>query len=177
MTGINVSAFAREFWDDTGGLGGGISTLSPVPSIGSDIDPRTAEFLERYTAKYGDSRPVFPHFNGFNAYYGMLNAFAAAERAGGFAPLDDWVREMENEDIVVEKDGEIWLRYAFWKPGEIEPRTQREYTHNIKFDIDPPYDEGAPSMVVIQWYSDGTTKVVYPPKYANGEFEVPDWLK
>ncbi len=32
-------------------------------------------------------------------------------------------------------------------------------------------------MVVIQWYSDGTTKVVYPPKYANGEFEVPDWLK
>ena len=75
MTGINVSAFALEFWDDTGGLGGGISTLSPVPSIGSDIDPRTAEFLERYSAKYGDSRPVFPHFNGFNAYYGMLNAF------------------------------------------------------------------------------------------------------
>ena len=177
MTGINVSAFAREFWDDTGGLGGGISTLSPVPSIGSEIDPRTQDFLDRYTAKYGDSRPVFPHFNGFNAYYGMLNAFAAAERAGGFAPLDDWVREMENDDIVIEKDGEIWLRYAFWKPGEIEPRTGREYTHNIKFDINPPYDEGAPSMVVIQWYSDGSTKVVYPPKYANGEFEVPDWLK
>ena len=92
MTGINVSAFALEFWDDTGGLGGGISTLSPVPSIGSEIDPRTAEFLERYTAKYGDSRPVFPHFNGFNAYYGMLNAFSAAERAGGFEPLDDWVQ-------------------------------------------------------------------------------------
>ena len=70
MTGINVSAFAREFWDDTGGLGGGISTLSPVPSIGSEIDPRTQDFLDRYAAKYGDSRPVFPHFNGFNAYYG-----------------------------------------------------------------------------------------------------------
>ena len=68
-------------------------------------------------------------------------------------------REMENEDIVIEKDGEIWLRYAFWKPGEIEPRTQREYTHNIKFDIDPPYDEGAPSMVVIPvvlgWFDQG----------------------
>lgn len=32
MTGINVSASAKEFWTDTGGLGGGISTLSPIPS-------------------------------------------------------------------------------------------------------------------------------------------------
>ena len=106
-----------------------------------------------------------------------FNKAVAAGRAGGVAPLDDRVREMENEDIVIEKDGEIWLRYACWKPGESEPRTGREYTHNIKFDIDPPYDRGAPSMVVIQWYSDGSTKVVHPPKYANGALEVPDWLK
>jgi hypothetical protein len=177
MTGINVAALGKEFWTDSGGLGGGISTLSPIPSLGFELDERSADFYARYQAKYGDARPIFPHFNGFNAYYGMLNAFAAAERAGGFAPLDKWVEEMENEDIVIEKDGEMWLRYAFWKPGEIEPRTNREYTHNIKFDIQPPYDQGAPSMVVIQWYSDGSTSVVYPPKYANGKFEVPDWLK
>lgn len=177
MTGINVSAFAKEFWTDTGGLGGGISTLSPIPSIGFDLDDRTAAFLEKYTARYGDERPVFPHFNGFNAYYGMLNAFAAAERAGGFAPLDDWVREMENTDVKLYKDGELWHRYAYFKPGEIEPRTGREFVHNIKFDLTPPYDEGAPSMVVIQWYTDGTAKVVYPPKYASGEFSVPPWVQ
>ncbi|MDP7344865.1 MAG: ABC transporter substrate-binding protein, partial [Alphaproteobacteria bacterium] len=148
MTGINVAALGKEFWTDSGGLGGGISTLSPIPSLGFELDERSADFYARYQAKYGDARPIFPHFNGFNAYYGMLNAFAAAERAGGFAPLDKWVEEMENEDIVIEKDGEMWLRYAFWKPGEIEPRTNREYTHNIKFDIQPPYDQGAPSMVV-----------------------------
>ena len=177
MTGVVVGAFGQEYWEDTGGAGGGISTLSPIPSVGFALDERTQAFIDKYEAKYGDSRPVFPHFNGFNAYYGIYNAFAAAERAGGFAPLDSWVEEMENEDIQIIKDGQMWLRYGFWKPGEIEPRTQREYTHNIRFDITPPYDDGAPSMVVIQWYEDGTNAVVYPPKFATGEFRVPSWVQ
>jgi ABC-type branched-subunit amino acid transport system substrate-binding protein len=177
MTGINVAAFGKDFWNDTGQMGGGTSTLSPIPSVGFAMDDRTKAFVDKYEAMYGNSRPIFPHFNGFNAYYGMYNAFNAAERAGGFAPLDAWVTEMENEDMKIYKDGELWLRYAFWKPGEIEPRTNREYTHNIKFDITQPLDDGAPSMVVIQWYEDGSTAVVYPEKYANGEFSVPSWIK
>lgn len=176
MTGVNVGALGVEYWDDTGGAGGGISTLSPVPSVGFALDDRSKAFVEKYQAKFTD-RPKYPHFNGFNAYYGIQNAFSAAERAGGFAPLDKWVKEMENEDIVIKKDGKMWLRYGFWKPGEIEPRTNREYTHNLKFDITAPYDDGAPSMVVIQWYEDGTSKVVYPPKFATGEFRVPSWVK
>ena len=134
-------------------------------------------FLEKYKAKYGSKRPVVPHFNGFNAYYGIYSAFNAAERANGFAPLDRWVEEMENEDLILYKDGELWLRYGFWKPGEIEPRTGREYTHNLRFDITEPYDDGAPAMVVVQWYANGKAAVVYPPKYATGEFEEPSWLK
>ena len=177
MTGINVAAFGKDFWNDTGQMGGGTSTLSPIPSVGFAMDDRTQAFVDKYEAKYGNSRPIFPHFNGFNAYYGIYNAFNAAERAGGFAPLDAWVTEMENEDLKIYKDGKLWLRYAFWKPGEIEPRTQREYTHNIKFDITQPLDDGAPSMVVIQWYEDGTTAVVYPDKYKTGEFTVPSWIK
>jgi len=176
MTGVNVGALGVEYWDDTGGAGGGISTLSPVPSVGFALDDRSKAFVEKYQAKFTD-RPKYPHFNGFNAYYGIHNAFAAAERAGGFAPLDNWVKEMENEDIIIKKDGKMWLRYGFWKPGEIEPRTNREYTHNLKFDITAPYDDGAPSMVVIQWYEDGTSKVIYPPKFATGEFQVPSWVK
>ncbi len=177
MTGVNVGAFGQDFWNDTGGLGGGTSTLSPLPAVGGELDDRTAKFIEKYTAKYGDERPVYPHFNGFNAYYGIYTAFNAAERAGGFAPLDDWVREMENEDLKLYKDGQLWFRYAFWKPGEIEPRTQREYTHNLKFDITPPFDDGTPAMAVIQWYEDGTPAIVYPPKYATGKFQEPSWVK
>ena len=177
MTGINVAAFGLDFWNDTGGAGGGTSTLSPIPAAGMELDDVSAAFAEKYRAKYGDSRPIFPHFNGFNAYHGVKNAIAAAERAGGFEPLDGWVREMENTDVKLYRDGELWHRYAYWKRGEIEPRTGREYTHNIKFDVTPPYDDGAPSMVVIQWYVDGSARVVYPPKYANGEFSVPPWIQ
>ena len=176
ITGINVAAVGKEFWKDTGGMGGGMSTLMPPPTLGMDMDPRTEAFIKKYQAKY-DSRPVFPHFNGFNAYYGIYNAVNAAERAGGFKPLDAWVKEMENEDLKLYKDGQLWLRYAYWKPGEIEPRTGAALTHNVKADLTPPLDDGHPSLIVIQWYTDGTVKCVYPPKYANGEFTVPPWVK
>ncbi len=177
MTGVNVSAFGMEYWKDTGGMGGGASTLIPAPCLGLDMDARSQKFVDKYQAKYGKKRPIFPHFNGFNAYYGIHNAVAAAERAGGFKPLDAWVKEMENSDLKIYKDGKLWLRYAYWKKGEIEPRTNREYTHNIKFDITPPFNDGHPSLLVIQWYTDGSVKVVYPPKYASGEFTVPPWIK
>jgi len=176
ITGINVAAVGKEFWKDTGGMGGGMSTLMPPPTLGMDMDPRTEAFIKKYQAKYKD-RPVFPHFNGFNAYYGIYNAMSAAERAGGFKPLDAWVKEMENEDLKMYKDGQLWLRYAYWKPGEVEPRTGLTFPHNIKFDISPPLTEGHPSLIVIQWYTDGTVKCVYPPKYANGEFTIPPWIK
>ncbi len=177
MTGVNVAAFGQDFWNDTGGLGAGTSTLSPVPSVGMALDDRSAEFIRKYQARYGSERPVYPHFNGFNAYYGIYTALDAAERAGGFAPLDDWVREMEDGDLKLFKDNELWFRYAFWKQGEIEPRTQRQYTHNVKFDITPPFDDGSPAMVVVQWYEDGSSAVIYPPKYATGKFQEPSWIK
>lgn len=177
MTGVNVGALGQEYWEDTGGAGGGISTLSPVPSVGFALDDRSKAFADKYVAKYGSERPKFPHFNGFNAYWGVQQAFEAAEKAGGFKPLDPWVKAMENSELVLNKDGKPWLNYGFWKPGEKEPRTGRTYPHNIRFDITPPYDDGAPSMVVIQWYEDGSSKVVYPPKFATGEFKVPSWVK
>jgi len=176
MTGVNVGALGQEYWEDTGGAGGGISTLSPVPSVGFPLDPMSQAFADKYVAKYGTERPKYPHFNGFNAYFGVKQAFAAAEEAGGFG-LDKWVPAMENQDLKLEKDGQMWMRYGFWKPGEAEERTGRTYPHNLRFDITPPYDDGAPSMVVVQWYEDGSAKVVYPPKYANGEFQVPSWVK
>ena len=177
MTGVNVAAFGQDFWNDTGGLGGGTSTLSPVPAVGMQLDDRTQAFIDKYKARYGNDRPVYPHFNGFNAYYGIYTAFAAAEEAGGFEPLDAWVQAMENTDIKLEKDGQLWFRYAFWKPGEIEPRTNREYTHNIKFDVTEPFDDGSPAMVVVQWYEDGNVAVIYPEKFANGTFREPSWIK
>lgn len=174
MTGVNVAALGLEFWEDTGGAGGGISTLSPVPSVGFKLDPVSQAFVDAYQKKY-TSRPVVPHFNGFNAYHGLRQAMAAAEEAGGFNN-DTWVTAMEKQDLTLKMGEETWLRYGFWGNDEVEERTGRTYPHNVRFDITPPYDDGSPSMVVIQWYEDGTAAVVYPEKFATGEFTVPSWV-
>ena len=175
MTGVNVAALGMEFWEDTGGAGGGISTLSPVPSVGFKLDPVSQAFVDEYQKKY-TTRPVLPHFNGFNAYHGLKQAMAAAEEAGGFNN-DTWVTAMEGQDLTLKMGEETWLRYGFWGNDEVEERTGRTYPHNVRFDITPPYDDGSPSMVVIQWYEDGTAAVVYPEKFATGEFTVPSWVK
>jgi len=176
MTGVNVAAMGLEYWEDTGGAGGGISTLSPVPSVGFALDPVSQEFVNTYQAKY-DSRPVMPHFNGFNAYYGLKQAMAAAESSGGFGDVMAWSEAMKKQDLILEKDGELWLRWGFWGDDEVEPVTGRTYPHNIRFDLSAPFEDAAPSMVVVQWYEDGTSAVVYPVKYATGEFTVPSWIK
>ncbi len=175
MTGVNVSALGLEYWDDTGGAGGGISTLSPIPSVGFELDPVSQEFVDTYQAKY-DSRPRLPHFNGFNAYHGLKQAMAAAEEAGGFGDVSAWAAAMEKQDLKLEKDGRLWLRYGFWQRDQIEPVTQRTYPHNALFDLEPPYDFAQPSMVVVQWQEDGSVGVVYPPEYANMDFSVPSWV-
>ena len=175
MTGVNVAALGMEYWEDTGGAGGGISTLSPVPSVGFKLDPASQAFVDTYQAKY-DSRPVLPHFNGFNAYHGLKQAMAAAEAAGGFDNVEGWADAMKKQDLVLNMDGELWLRYAFWGDDEVEPVTGRTYPHNARFDLSEPFDEAQPSMVVVQWYEDGTAAVVYPEKYATGAFTVPSWV-
>lgn len=176
MTGVNVAALGREYWEDTAGQGGGISTLSPVPSVGFELDPKSQAFADKYVARYGNDRPKYPHFNGFNAYWGLKQAFAAAEEAGEFNN-STWVDAMLKQDMTLEKDGEMWLRYGFWGKDEVEERTQRTYPHNVRFDISEPFDDGGPAMVVIQWYEDGTSAVIYPEKYATGEFTFPSWIK
>ncbi|WP_171178550.1 ABC transporter substrate-binding protein [Ruegeria sp. HKCCD8929] len=176
MTGVNVAALGMEYWEDTGGAGGGISTLSPIPSVGFKLDPASQAFVDTYQAKY-DSRPLLPHFNGFNAYHGLKQAMAASEEAGGFDNVEGWADAMKKQDLVLEMDGQLWLRYAFWGDDEVEPVTGRTYPHNIRFDLSEPFDDAAPSMVVVQWYEDGTAAVVYPEKYATGEFTLPSWVK
>jgi ABC-type branched-subunit amino acid transport system substrate-binding protein len=175
MTGVNVSALGLEYWEDTGGAGGGISTLSPIPSVGFELDPASQAFVDTYQAKY-TSRPVMPHFNGFNAYQGLKQAFAAAEEAGGFKDVNGWNAAMSKQDLKLMKDDKLWLRYGFWDRDTVEPVTNRTYPQNALFDLEAPYDFAQPSMVVIQWKEDGNVGVVYPPEYATTDFTLPSWV-
>ena len=173
MTGVLGAAISVDFWADTGGLGGGASTFSPAPTLGFALDDGSQAFVDRYLARY-DTRPTIPTFAGFHAYYGVKQAMTAAETAGGFA-LDTWVPEMEQQDLVLEVDGEVALRYAYWGNDEVDPVTGRTYPHNLRFDIGEQTTAG-PAMVVLQWYEDGTPPVVYPEKYKTGEFILPTWI-
>ena len=174
MTGVNVSALGKEYWEDTGGAGGGISTLSPVPSVGFKLDPVSQAFVDVYQKKY-TTRPIMPHFNGFNAYHGLKQAMAAAEAANTFE-ADAWSQEMLKQDLILKLDGKTWLRYGFWDYDEVEPVTNRTYPHNGRFDLSAPFDDAQPSMVVVQWKEDGTAGVVYPFEFATTKFEVPSWV-
>ena len=51
MTGINVAALGLDFWNDTGGAGGGISTLSPIPAVGMELDDASRVFADKYREK------------------------------------------------------------------------------------------------------------------------------
>ena len=180
LTGICVAAFSLEFWEDTGGMAGGISTLAFTPCLGMEYDTLSQVMIDKYQAKF-KTRPIFPHFNAFNGYWGIYQAVNSAEMVyaaglgSGFEPLDAWVEAMEGEggDITLYRGDEVWIKYGYYAPGEVDPITGLEMTHNALYD--PAGEEGAP-MGAIQWYTDGTVKCIYPAKYATGEFELPWWI-
>ena len=123
MTGVNVAALGQEYWEDTGGAGGGISTLSPVPSVGFELDP-VSQSLRRHLPGQVRHAPQVPAFQ----WLQRLSRAEAGRRSGrsrrrlGGEPLGR--QDAGKQDLVLEHKGGMWLRYAFWKPDEVEERTQ-----------------------------------------------------
>ncbi len=186
ITGVNVAACSAEFWDDMGGLAGGFNALMPPPTIGMDWDPPSQTFINKYKARYTE-RPIFPHFNGFNAYWGVYMMKWAAERAGGFEPLDAWVEEMEKTDFILWRYGGYerrddlsptgedikWQYYLFYGPDD-------PYTHSCVLDITG--ENGRPGALVMQWKLEkqepleATVGIIHPPRWANTEFIFVPWI-
>ncbi|MBA7656993.1 hypothetical protein ES703_64922 [subsurface metagenome] len=181
ICGVNVAAASAEFWDDMGGMAGGFSSISPPPCIGMDFDPPTQAFINAYKARY-TTRPIFPHFDGFNAYWGVYMMVWAAERAGGFEPLDAWVTEMERTDFKLWRYGGfeardendiIWQYYKFYGPDH-------PYTHSQV--LDTTGETGRPGGMVMQWGlekqtpMETTVRIIHPPRWRNGEYLLPPWV-
>jgi len=186
MAGVNVAACSAEFWDDMGGLAGGFGATMPPPTIGMDWDPPSQALINKYKARYTD-RPIFPHFNGFNAYQGIYMMVEAAERAGGFKPLDAWVEEMEKTERLIWRYGGYerrddlsptgvdikWQYYRFYGP-------EHDYTHSCVLDVTG--ENGRPGGMVMQWKLEKqepiemTVGIVHPPRWANTEFIFVPWI-
>jgi ABC-type branched-subunit amino acid transport system substrate-binding protein len=176
FVGNNAAALSPEFWEDTGGMGAGISCWSPGPSFASapKLDPMNKKFYEKYVAKY-KTRPSKPHFNSFHAYWALMVAAKAAERAGGFKPLDAWVEEMENIIVTFEKEGKTFILIDFWAPGEVDPLFDMTFPHAAKYDYENGEVQGLQGTV-IQWREDGTAVCTWPPRFATGKFTLPPWI-
>jgi len=189
--GVNVAACSAEFWDDMGGKAAGFNATMPPPTIGLDFDPINQALIDKYKARYTD-RPIFPHFNGFNAYNGIYHMVQAAERAGGFKGeyLDAWATEMEKTDDVHWKyggyerddaaaraageDADIkWEYYMYYGP-------EHPYTHSAV--LDQTGEHGRPGGMVMQWRLEeqtpieDTVGIIHPLRWRNTEFVFVPWI-
>jgi len=184
--GVNVAACSAEFWDDMGGLAGGFNATMPPPTIGLEWDPPSQALIDKYKARYTD-RPIFPHFNGFNAYQGIYHMVQAAERAGGFKPLDAWVEEMEKTDWIIWRYGGYerrddlsptgqdikWQYYKYYGP-------EHAYTHSCV--LDQTGENGRPGGMVMQWKLEkqepieATVGIIHPPRWRNTDFIFVPWI-
>ncbi|MBM4401150.1 MAG: hypothetical protein FJ045_04280, partial [Crenarchaeota archaeon] len=183
LVGIVVSAFSEEFWEDTGGRAAGITVLQPNVSPWGKLDPWSQELTDRYRQLY-PSRPKMPHFNAYNCYYSVWMVKEAAERAGGIsrsAPrepvdksiVDAFVEEFEKTDFIPGNldDGYPGERYkVIAKPEDKDPQVDWPCTHGVYFDPEGKIGKAIPWH---QWQKDGRAYVIWPDRYANGEFYIP----
>lgn len=183
LIGVVVSAFNAEFWEDTGGRAAGITIATSLPEGFGKQDYWTKKITKEYQKRW-PSRPILPHFNAYNAYYVMWMIKNVAEKVGGIsrpAPgqsinrdiVDAFVEEMERIDFITGhlEDGYPYVRYRFFKPGEKDPYTGHESTHGTIYD--PEGKEGK-AIVWHQWHPDGTARVIWPDRYADGKFMLPE---
>jgi len=190
LAGVNCSASSMEFWDDMGGMAGGFCAQGPLPWLGVDHDSVSQAMVDKYQAEY-TTRPVYPIDNYLDVYYGIYMAVRAAEKAGGFKPLDAWVEEMEKQDILLWRYGGwerrddlsptgkdiMWFRYRYCGWEEVFPNVKGlTYPHNIA--LDQGYNEELTGMgsVVNQWYPDGSVHIIHPARWTNGEYYLPEWI-
>ncbi len=177
FVGITAAAEAPEFWSDTGGMVGGVSCITCGLTFASKVDPENQKFYEKYVAKY-TTRPSKPLFNSYHAYWGLKMMIEAAERAGGFKPLDAWVKQMEEITLVFEKDGKPYIVVDFWGIGEVDPYFGLSFPHAAKYDVEDEGEEIVQGLIgtAIQWHADGTAVCTWPPRFATGKFSLPPWI-
>ena len=190
--GVNVAACSAEFWDDMGGKAAGFNATMPPPTIGLDFDPFDQALINKYKARYTD-RPIFPHFNGFNAYNCLWMAKAAAEKAGGFKGeyLDAWVEAMEKEEFLLWRYGGLerddaaaqaageaqdikWQYYRFYGYQD------EDHCHSCV--LDTTGENGRPGGMVMQWRLEkqtpieATVGIIHPPRWRNTDFVFVPWI-
>lgn len=151
---IIAAAEQPGFWKATGGKGE--YTLANVVNAGnapSNATPWTMRFYEAYTKRWN----IEPEGYGTSSsYMGPYVLKDAIERAGSL-DSDAVVAALEKTDMMG-----VYGRIKF------DPKS-----HQVVPSLDP--EEGAVGTI-FQWQA-GKRVVVFPPKIAMGEIQLPPWMK
>jgi branched-chain amino acid transport system substrate-binding protein len=124
-------------------------TLIGFGSYPVALTPKTIPFVERYVNKFR----VSPGYTSTYTYDAFFIYKAAVEKIKSTKP-DAVATVMEKTDLVG-----VNGRWVF------------DEAHNAK------YGEGYRQLPMLQWKKDGGRTVVWPEKFATGEYELPPWMK
>ena len=152
---IIAAAEQPGFWKATDGKGE--FCLANVVNAGnapSEASPWTMKFYNAYKERWGIKPEGYGTSTSYMAPYVLKDAI---ERAGSLDP-DEVVKALEKTDMM----GGVYGRIRF------DPKS-----HQVVPSVDPA--EGAVGTI-FQWQA-GKRVVVFPPKIAMGEIQLPPWMK
>lgn len=157
LAGISGQAGSTSFWNNTNKATEGVITIS-AGAAGAALSPSTPAFYKNYMARFKEE-PAYDAYTTYDAIYTLKAAIESADSDDA----DDLVAALEKTDI----DG-VQGHLQFY--GKDDP-----YTHGLKYGPDNV------TGVAFQWQSDGKgggkQVVLWPEKVANGEIQVPDFVK
>lgn len=143
MTGINLEAQRKDFWEKTGGKADYVITTSAYCQ-GVEINKLTGQFIQRYLQRYGDLPTVASE-----SYCAIANLLVPAIEQSGVLDPDRLVTVMENNEYPTPRG--IW---AFGKDQDGRP------LHELKFGSEYAF------LVGVQWRN-GKMRGIWPNEFVE----------
>lgn len=151
MIGTNAVSGRKEFWKETEGK----CIYIPATFFVDEnlaVTSKTMPFAQKFTQKFKTS----PGFNSWGSYDSFYLLKRAAEMTNSLN-TEDLIRALEKIDY------EGTMRYKFTPFHDL---TYGEVNGKLYW-----------TPIFFQWKKDGKLHPVWPSKYADSEFEMPDWIK
>jgi len=148
FAGYNAAAQSFTYWDKTGG-----KCLYEVTQLinggRAPITPRTIPFYDKYVEKFGTS-PTYTAFGEYDSIY--LFKYVAEK-----------IKSLDTDKLIKALEGTVYQGVA----GTIR------FTKNH----DLVYGENGKQPVWAQWQGQRKMVVIFPEKWASGEYMAPQWVK
>lgn len=152
FAGWSSQAGASSFWKSTNGAAEDTITGN-VAANGAALTPKTIPFIQKYEKRFGES-PAYNAYSTYDALYILKNAIERAHSTQANA----LVKSLEKTNYVgVQGREQFYGRHA-------------RFAHGLK------YGPGFLTGVAIQWQA-GKQVVIWPKKAANGQVQVPAFVK